>query len=106
MVPLDDASFGRYIYVGLFDVTPPVIYLLQGGRKASGVTQDYASSRCNYLTPVCGPGSGHIGLGCLGKGMYLQRDVSFKGCIIQGTHRPRHSSYKDYRTGTHRSGTN
>ncbi len=106
MVLLDDASFGRYIHVRLFDVTPPVIYLLQGGRKASGVTQDYASSRCNYLTPVCGPGSVHTGHRRIIQGTCRQRDVSSKGCIIQGTHRPRHSSFKDYRTGTHRSGTN
>ncbi len=38
---LDDASFGRYIRP--FDDAPTVIYLfLQGGRKASGVNQDYA----------------------------------------------------------------
>ena len=72
-----------------FDDAPTVIYLfLQGGRKATGVTQDYASSR-DYLPPVCGPGSGHIGHGCMIQGTCRQRDVSSKGRIVQDTHRIR-----------------
>jgi hypothetical protein len=103
-VLLDDASFGRYTRP--FHDALTVIYLfLQGGHKASGVTQDYASSRGGDYLPVCGPGSGHFGHGCMIQGTCPQRDVSSTGCIIQGTHRPRHSSYKDYRTGTNRSGT-
>ncbi len=55
-------------------------------RKAPGVTQDYASSRCDYLPPVCGPGSGHIGHGGMIQGTCRQRDASSKV-----THRPRTS---------------
>ncbi len=84
--------------------------------RAPGVTQASESICCHYPPPVCGPGSGHIGQGCIVqgyastksrilqgthssrdasskvrilKGMHPPRDAFFKGRILQGTHPPR-----------------
>jgi hypothetical protein len=89
MGSLDDASFGRYIRP--FDDAPTVIYHLQGGRKASGVAQDSASSccECDYLLPLCGLGSRHSGHGRIVLGTYRPRDAASKGRIVQVTPRIR-----------------
>ncbi len=54
-----------------------------------GESQSSVRSSCDYPSPVCGPGSGHIG----------------HGRIIQGTINTRDASFKENHSGTARSGT-
>jgi hypothetical protein len=59
-----------------------------------------ASSYCENPPPVCNPGRDTVVLDASSTGHIVQvthrqgREASYKGRIVQGTHRPRDASYK------------
>ena len=103
-VLLDDGFFGRYvpwkIYKTLRRCAHGYRFLIPGWPQSIWRNPRLceASSR-DYLPPVCGPGSGHIGHGCMiqgtcRQGTYRPGDVSSKEGIVQGMHYPRDASSK------------